>query len=177
MEYRYHYTREYLPTRYEASNKDWENSYAVWNFKDGKCSSSVLDELVGIINRIVDGREQEFVICFIPASTKAKNQTRYTALSGRLTERTGVETSMSAITKTTDTESSYIAGKEEDPTKDFCFDSSVFRGKKVILIDDVITRGCTFACTAKKLLSRGATSVEGVFVAKTINPDHCSMVA
>jgi predicted amidophosphoribosyltransferase len=53
----------------------------------------------------------------------------------------------------------------------------LFRGKKVILVDDVITRGRTFVQTADKLIANGASSVEGMFVAKTVNPDWNSMVA
>jgi predicted amidophosphoribosyltransferase len=50
-------------------------------------------------------------------------------------------------------------------------------GKKVILIDDVITRGRTFTQTASKILANGASSVTGMFVAKTVNPDWNNMVA
>lgn len=53
----------------------------------------------------------------------------------------------------------------------------LFRGKKVILVDDVITRGRTFVQIANKLISNGASSVEGLFVAKTINPNWNTMVA
>ena len=45
-------------------------------------------------------------------------------------------------------------------------------GKKVILIDDIITRGTTFNKTADKLESMGAVCVTGLFLAKTINPDY-----
>ena len=50
-------------------------------------------------------------------------------------------------------------------------------GKKVILIDDVITRGRTFTQTASKILANGASCVIGMFVAKTVNPDWNNMVA
>jgi predicted amidophosphoribosyltransferase len=79
---------------------------------------------------------------------------------------------LSAITKSSDSESGYIAGKSGNPTADFVFNPSYFRGKKVILIDDVITRGRTFTDTALKLDINGAMSVVGLFVAKTVNPDR-----
>ena len=176
MEYSYHYTMEYLPTRYEANNREWDNRRAVWNFKDGACSTTILNDMVEIINDIVNGREYEYVICFIPASTKSKTINRFATVARRLTERTGVKATLSGIYKTSDSEAGHIVGKSSNPTADFCFDSSVFRGKKIILIDDVITRGRTFVQTANKLMSNGAKSVEGLFVAKTINPDW-TMVA
>jgi len=177
MEYRYHYTMEYLPTRYEANSREWDNRHAVWNFKDGACSNSILNDMSEIINDIVNGREYEYVICFIPASTKSKTINRFATVARKLTERTGVKATLSGIYKKSDSESGYIAGKSSNPTADFCFDSSVFRGKKVILVDDVITRGRTFVQTANKMMDNGATSVEGLFVAKTINPDWNTMVA
>ena len=177
MEYRYYYTMEYLPTRYEASESEWNNRHAVWNFKDGVCCSSILNDLVEIINHIVNGRKSDYVICFIPASTSTKTINRFFSFLRRLTERTGVQATLSAITKTADSEAGHIVGKSSNPTADFCFNSSLFRGKKVILVDDVITRGRTFVQTANKLMANGASSVEGMFVAKTVNPDWNSMVA
>ena len=177
MEYRYHYTMEYLPTRYEANSREWDNRRAVWNFKDGACNTSILNDMAEIINDIVKGREQEYVICFIPASTKSKTVNRFATVASKLTNRTGVKATLSGIYKTSDSEAGHIAGKSSNPTADFCFDPSEFRGKKVILVDDVITRGRTFLQTANKLMSNGASSVEGLFVAKTINPDWNTMVA
>jgi len=177
MDYRYYYTMEYLPTRYEANSREWDNRRAVWNFKDGMCSSSVLQDMADIVDRIVGGRRSDYVICFIPASTASKTTNRYSSVARRLTERTGVQATLFAISKTSDTESGYIAGKSSNPTADFCFNPSAFRGKKVILVDDVITRGRTFVQTANKLMSNGASSVEGLFVAKTVNPDLNTMVA
>jgi hypothetical protein len=177
MELRYFYTMEYLPTRYEASQSEWNNRRAVWNFKDGDCSSAIIDSLVNYVNNIVGGNKSDYVICFIPASTSYKTNNRFGSVARRLTERTGVQATLSAITKTSDSESGYIAGKSCDPTADFVFNASYFRGKKVILIDDVITRGRTFADTALKLDINGALSVVGLFVAKTVNPDWNHMAA
>jgi predicted amidophosphoribosyltransferase len=172
MELRYFYTMEYLPTRYEASQSEWNNRRAVWNFKDGNCSSVIIDSLVNYVNHIVCGNKSDYVICFIPASTSHKTSVRYSYVARSLTERTGVQATLSAITKSSDSESGYIAGKSGNPTADFVFNPSYFRGKKVILIDDVITRGRTFTDTALKLDINGAMSVVGLFVAKTVNPDR-----
>jgi predicted amidophosphoribosyltransferase len=177
MDYRYHYIMDYLPTRYNATREDWANRRAVWNFKDGKYSSNIMEEMVSTINRIVTGSKTDWIICFIPASTSSKTEARYSSLADELYERTGVQTSLESIKKTTDTESGHIAGKSSDPTSSFFFNQGLFRGKKIILIDDVITRGRTFTQTTNKLLANGALSVIGLFVAKTINPDWNNMVA
>ena len=177
MEFSYYYTMEYLPTRYEASQSEWNNRRAVWNFKDGDCSSAIIDSLVNYINHIVCGYKSDYVICFIPASTSQKTSNRYGYVARRLSERTGIQATLSAITKNSDSESGHISGKSCNPTADFSFNSSYFNGKKVILIDDVITRGRTFVDTATKLTINGASSVVGLFVAKTVNPDRNSLAA
>lgn len=177
MSYRYYYTMEYLPTRYEASAREWDNRHAVWNFKDGNCSISILDDFCRILGDIVKGSKSDYIICFIPASTSSKTMRRYSSVAYKLTERTGIQATLSAITKTSETESGYKVGKSSNPTADFSFKTDLFRGKKVILVDDVITRGRTFVHTADKLMTFGALSVVGMFVAKTVNPDWNSIVA
>lgn len=165
----------YLPVRYPANEDDWRNRRCVWNFKDGICTPFVLDGLVAAINYITNGKDKsEYVICFIPASTKAKTKIRYGNLTTKLWRKTGVMPKLSAIEKSCDSEASHISGKSSNPTKDFEFDTDCFKGKKVILIDDVLTTGRTFKDTATKMMNLGALSVNGVFVAKTINPDYTS---
>jgi phosphoribosylpyrophosphate synthetase len=64
-----------------------------------------------------------------------------------------------------------MTGKTGNPTENMEFNSNRFAGKKVILVDDVRTRGVTFDRTADKLESLGAVSVYGVFLAQTIHPN------
>ena len=177
MEFKYYYTMGYLPTRYEANESEWNNRHAVWNFKDGVCSPSIMSFFVEAIDQIVGRDKSNYVICFIPASTSLKTRVRFASLASRLTERTGIKATLAAISRLNDSEASHISGKSCNPTADFCFDTSYFRGKHVILIDDVITRGRTFVQTANKMIANGASSVEGLFVAKTVNPDWRRMSA
>ena len=178
MAFDYYYTMEYLPTRYEADQYEWANRRAVWNFKDGNCSSTILVMLKRHVSRIIGSNSKDdYVICFIPASTKAKTLNRFGEVADELESRTGVKATLAAITKDNDSEAQHTGQRSDDPAGDFSFDPDYFRGKKVILIDDVITRGRTFSSTARRLISNGASSVVGLFVAKTVNPDWNSSVA
>jgi predicted amidophosphoribosyltransferase len=171
MNYTYYYSINYLPTRYEATCKDWENRRIVWDFKNGNFSYSLLNEMVDTINNeIVTGYKSDYIICFIPASTTLKTSTRYSYFASKIVERTGITASLTAITRMFDSDAGHITGKSNNPTSDFSFNANEFRGKKVILIDDVITRGRTFCDTASKLINGGALTVVGMFVAKTVNP-------
>ncbi len=61
--------------------------------------------------------------------------------------------------------------KSSDPAADFVISGEYIRGRTVILIDDVITRGTTFNATADRLRAEvGAGSVVGLFLGKTFNP-------
>ena len=172
--YSTHALMEYLPTRYTATPQQQADRNEVYRFKDGNCSSRVLDGLVSEINRITGTNKERYLICFIPASTAAKTRTRFQELAANLRNRTGCEASLTGIHNAYDRESAIVTGKTSNPTASFCVNPEEVSGKKIILIDDVITRGRSFNGCAAKLMAAGATSVEGLFVAKTINPDYIS---
>ena len=173
MNFTYYYTLNYLPTRYEASSSEWNARRAVWNFKDGYCSEEVFMNLKKTVDRIVGSdSKDDYVICFIPASSRDKTQRRFATVAMRLETKTGISATLEAITKPVDTASGHIYGKTSNPTSGFSFNDEYFSNKRVILIDDVITRGTTFHDTAIKLMHRGAKSVVGLFVAKTVSVNH-----
>ena len=168
-----HYLMDYIPCSAERYNGFTVSSEQqavrreVWNFKDGCCSQRIFNGLVRGVRELADGNT---VVCFLPASTAEKTRCRYSRVSENLARFTGISCSTSAIRKSTDGLSGHIAGKQEDPAADFVFDSSFFRGKKVILIDDVVTRGNTIKGTARRMLDAGASQVVGLVVARTYNP-------
>ncbi len=163
-----YYLMEYLPSRYEATEEQERNRRSIYSFKNGSCSPAILNGLADGIMRLGD---RNTVVCFVPASSHERTQKRYATLSSRLAYRTKMRCSYKAISKAEDSPSGYLAGKSEDPASDFVFDSSIFSGKKVILIDDVMTRGRTLEATARRLRDLGATEVIGLVVGLTINPD------
>ena len=77
-----------------------------------------------------------------------------------------------AIYNEHDHEAGHLTGKTGNPIEGFGFNTSGIAGKKIIVIDDIITRGKTFQMVAEKLMAMGATTVTGLFLAKTINPDY-----
>ena len=163
---------EYLPKRYTATPQQEADRREVYRFKDGNCSTRVLNGLVSEINRITGANKDRYLICFIPASTSAKTRSRFQGLANSLGYETGCKVSLTGIHNAYDRDSAIVTGKVEDPTASFGVNNSEVSGKKIILIDDVITRGRSFNGCAAKLMAAGASSVEGLFVAQTINPDY-----
>lgn len=170
--YPYSSILEYIPKRYVGlSIKQQQDRQAVYSFKDGNCPIYAKELMVNLIKSIISSNSSSWVVCFIPASTKDKHFRRYGALSNYLNNHLPCPAYVDGIDVAYDRESGYMSGKTADPTDNMVFNSSRFIGKKVILIDDVRTRGVTFEKTADKLISNGAASVYGVFLAQTIHPN------
>ena len=167
----FNYITEYLPKRYDANAQQEHDREMCYSFKDGILYDEVKNAFLEEIQSITDGTPEGWVVCFIPASSSCKTKQRFARLASAI-ENAGYDVEQDAIYNEYDKESGYIAGKEDDPTISFGFNGSLVRGKKVILIDDIITRGTTFNCVASKLEAAGATYVSGLFLAKTINPDY-----
>ena len=161
---------EYLPVRYNGTLKQQQDRDMCFNFKDGILSATVKDAFLKKVEEITKGEKAGWTICFIPASTSDKTKRRFSKLATAFSE-VGYSVNEDAIFNEYDTESGHINGKSSTPISAFGFDKNAVNGKKVILIDDIITRGTTFNMTADKLEELGALSVTGLFLAKTINPD------
>lgn len=72
-----HYFFDYLPTKYEATPREWDIRKLVWDFKDGKRSLQVAEMVARKIRMQFGATTGDIVFCCIPASTPEKNATRY----------------------------------------------------------------------------------------------------
>ena len=167
----YHYLKDYLPVRYQANAQQLADRQTCYNFKDGYLNDEVKSGFLNKIQEITNGENTGWAICFIPASTKSKTQTRYKKLAEAI-QASGYMVAIDAIYNEHDHEAGHLTGKTGNPIEGFGFNTSGIAGKKIIVIDDIITRGKTFQMVAEKLMAMGATTVTGLFLAKTINPDY-----
>lgn len=166
----FHYMLEYLPKRFQATSNQEEDRQTVYSFKNGRINANILNFFLDKIKSIA-GASTEWTICFMPASTKEKTAIRYAKLAKFLKEQSKCEVNLSAIYNEYDREAGHIAGKCTDPISSFGFSRSEVSGKKIILVDDVFTRGVTYRAAEAKFKQLGAVDVKGLFLAKTINPD------
>ena len=167
----YQYLKEYLPVRYQANAQQLADRQTCYNFKDGNINDEVKSGFLNKIQEITNGEKTGWAICFIPASTKSKTQIRYKKLAEAILA-SGYKVAIDAIYNEHDHEAGHLTGKTGNPIEGFGFNTSGIAGKKIIVIDDIITRGKTFQMVAEKLMAMGATTVTGLFLAKTINPDY-----
>ena len=171
MKLSYNYLFNYLPKRYAANAEEELNRRIVYDFKDGCCSMKIKESFSNVINKVTGNKANEWVVLFIPASSKSRTITRFSELAQSIKSRTGITASLNGIRNLVETESMCRSGHRFDKTSTYQFDRTIINGKNVILIDDVITSGLSFRTCAEKLFQSGAKSVRGLFVAKTVNPD------
>lgn len=162
----YYYLSEYVPVRFSATNEQKQARQTVYNFKDGYYNDALMNKFTGAISRIA---KSNTMVCFIPASSNERTRKRFSKLSSYINSHSMYSADVNAITRTQDSLPGHVHGKSSNPAGDFQVSSSV-RGKNIILIDDVITRGQTFNDTVRKLMAAGAASVTGLFLAKTVHP-------
>ncbi|MCE8191025.1 phosphoribosyltransferase [Porphyromonas gingivalis] len=160
----------YLPKRYQASEEEVLERNICYDFKDGNLTDKVKGMFLDKIQEIIGEDKGSWIVCFIPASSEAKTKRRYQNLASIITEN-GYCVCKDAIYNKTDRLPEHIIGKSQSSTETFGIKKEEVAHKKVLLIDDIITRGITFSELGAKLEALGATEVVGLFLAQTINPD------
>ena len=105
------------------------------------------------------------LVC-IPASSQIKTQARYEEFSNRICGELGLINAYPHISVVTEKEERRSGGTSIDTNK-LSFDEDFFKGKYVLLFDDVITRGDSMRTFKRKMESLGATVVGGLSLGKT----------
>lgn len=161
---------KYIPSRFD-NLKQWQvgNQRMVYDFKHGKISDEHRQRIVDTIRAIIGENPDEWVVTFIPAGTEQKTEERYAALASFLHESLPCPVYLHSIKNFEDYEP--VHQKGVTGFKLHSFHRKHFTGKRVILIDDVITTGRTFRQMGDKLMYIGARSVYGVCFAMTIHPN------
>lgn len=171
--YKYTNILDYIPVRYSVTREQKADRQTVFDFKDGYCPDNIKRKFVAMINAIkkVDF-SHNWRVCFIPASSRERTIRRYSRIASYISQQTGCPCDIDAITTINDTEPGHYGVKPVDPASNFHVEADEVKGMNIILIDDVITRGCTFVQTANKLIANGANDVIGLFLAKTVHPQN-----
>lgn len=173
----------YYPTTcdFEASDSEWNDRWRVWNFKNDpekdieqEEHEEALDELIPRIKqRFVETFGEEYLqfltlVC-LPASTQSKNEARYKEFASRLCGETGMENGYEHTHIVKDGMSkNHPANTTNHSIQPVIeFDKDFFKGKYVLLFDDVVTKGGTMLRYKDIMKSIGATVVGGMCLGKT----------
>ena len=176
-----HYTNlvNYFPTSciFEATQSEWNDRWLVWNFKNtpGKTSASAHNNALNtVIPRMKSILTSTFgiqllkdltFVC-IPASSAIKTELRYAEFSKRICEETGMINAYDHITVVSSTSEKKFGGSGIC-TESLAFDDCYFKGRYILLFDDVITKGESMLRFKRKMEELGANVIAGFSVGRT----------
>lgn len=161
---------DYLPTKYEANNREWAIRKMIWEFKDGKRSLAVAELVAKKIREQFGSECENVTLACIPASSSAKNILRYKVFAEEVARLTGCQNAYQAI----EIEGGRLAIHEAKGAKIvqdvevIKFDERFFKGKKVLVFDDILTQGTSYARFACALENMGAEVLGGYFLGRTL---------
>lgn len=162
---------DYLPTKYEANKNEWKVRKLIWDFKDGKRSLKVAKLVAQQIRKQFGSTCDTLTFACVPASSPEANAMRYEEFAEEVCRLTGAQNAYKAIR--VEGERFCIhetkCGKSIATANIIGFDKEFFNGKRVVVFDDVITRGFSYARFACELESFGAEVLGGYFLGRTLN--------
>lgn len=175
---RHYFFIRYYPTTcdFDATDEEWNDRQLIWSFKNDPDKNpripyqEALDE---IVPRIEEKLKNTFgkllsnltLVC-IPASSPEKNKARYEYFSDLLCRRTGMTNAYSHIIVNAARVARHVGGAAGD-LDTITFDDDFFKGKNVLLFDDVLTRGDSMRKYRTKMIAMGANVIAGLTVGKT----------
>ena len=174
---KYFFLYNYYPTNledFEATDEEWQVRNLVWNFKNDvnripafrhEAALNVLLPKFELVLRKTFGSElSDITLVCIPASSKQKNIDRYEEFSRRLCEATGMANAYPHIRVVGDATPKHDGGAGVPLLG---IDDGYFRGRNVLLFDDVTTTGRSLERFDRIMRGRGATVIGGLCIAKT----------
>ena len=166
------YLYRYLPTKYkaEATERDWQVRRLVWDFKEGKRSIGVAQVVAQRLVKMFGASVTEITLVCVPASSAEKNERRYKTFASEVARLTGCANGYEAV----QVEGERLAihenrhAKHLQSTQVISFDEDYFAGRKVVVFDDILTLGHTYARFACAIEALGANVIGGLFLGRTI---------
>ena len=146
--------------------RDERNRNLILDFKDGNDETAIHLVTEFIFHYIPADELGRWMLCVIPASTRAKNELRNRHFCESVSRISGIQNGYKEIIILFDRTNSKER-KTDDTTCNLQFGNS-FAGKQVLLFDDIVTRGVSFMQCAEEIMGKGAESVTGLFLGRTL---------
>lgn len=173
-DYLYDYLKTTAPR--EASEKEWDIRQLVWSFKNDSdrkrrySYDQALDTIVPTYERRLrmtyGASIPRLTLVCVPASSRTKNERRWKEFSSRVCDDLDMYNGYSHIEVEGSATARHLGGTGR---VDMSFDESFFRGKDVVICDDVKTTGRSIQRMRSRLESIGAHVVGSLTIAKTVH--------
>lgn len=170
----------YYPTTcdFDATDSEWNDRQLIWSFKNDPNKETRIPHqqaLSVLLPRVKNRLDNTFgtllsnltLVC-IPASSPAKHKARYESFSKQLCDRTGMTNAYSHIVVNEERVARHEGGMAGG-TDTITFDNDFFKGKNILLFDDLLTRGDSMRKFGRKLTSLGANVIAGFTLGKTFH--------
>lgn len=142
----YYFFYYYVPKRYEdLTDESEEIQEGIWDFKSGTNQNFFIDQIETKIRHTFENPSDLTLFC-IPAATAVRNRMRYKEFSDILCKRLNMVDGYDHVTISKDTTPTHLRDKtvsdqSGDDNGEVRIEFSFFKGKKVVLFDDVVTKG------------------------------------
>lgn len=174
---RYTFLYNYYPTTcpFEADEEEWNVRNLIWAFKNNpnkkvyRCShTQALIKVTLNVTRVLQYYFGNYLtkLVFVPitASTKENNELRYEKFSSMICESTGMINGYPYIHVVKDAVPKHLGG-DGNPTLQF--DENSFKGKFVLLFDDVSTTGASIYSYKMRIEKLGAKVIGACTIGRT----------
>lgn len=162
----YYHFYHYYPTRFTDVTPESRNvREMIYNFKDGIANTRVVQIMTEKLQSTFTSSDlQKLTLVCIPASTIEDNIERYSSFSKKLCENTGMRNGFSHITIIREKTQSHLGGTD---SAEYSYDSDFFKDARIILFDDVVTRGRSMSQMQAALQRIGATVICAMSIGRT----------
>lgn len=144
----------------------------IWNFKDGNDNAyEVVAEMTA--SKLVDeyGDEvKDMVLVCVPASSQSLNEKRFKLYCEKVSDLCSIHNGYEHIKILSSRAAVHEKNRKKDKSREeqtINVDADYFKGKDVVVMDDVVTTGLSYAKFADKLEEYGANVLGGLFLGRT----------
>lgn len=161
----------YKPMKAEnVTPLDWSVRKLIWNFKDGKQTEFCAQIVAQRLMKVYGSKVKQIAFACIPASSAEKNVIRYKRFAEMVCQLAGCINAFNAIKISGQRLAIHEHGhsKRISNTQVIDFDSAFFAGREVVVFDDILTQGKSYARFACALEAIGASVIGGLFLGRTM---------
>ena len=162
---------EYLPMQYpQATEREWQIRKMIWSFKDGKSYLNVAWMIANKLHQVFGDDVKNIVFACVPASSADKNELRYKGFASAVCKFSGAINAYEHIRVSGERLAIHekFDSKSLQKVQVIEFDKDFFRGKKILVFDDILTKGFSYARFACQLEKIGGEVLGGFFLGKTV---------
>lgn len=175
---RYHHLVDYHSYHafgtYNLSPDEWDIREMIYNFKNNseltdpishrQAMQKAIGLLVPMLEKTFGPLLPQLTLVCIPASSAEKTAARFEEFSSLVTEQTGMENGYPHVNVAVDGESKHLDTHQPQ----YALDEDYFKGRQVLLFDDIMATGNSVIRFAAQMADSGAEVVGAVVLGKTV---------